>query len=182
MIKPAKLLLAIMSLTAFSVPTLSWATNGYITHGTSIAEKGMAGAGAANSHDSLAAATNPAGMVWQGDRYDIGAAIFSPMRSYTVTVAPSSPSSLALGTVDSDNEAFLIPQYGQNWMLDSDSSIGVSVFGNGGMNTEYPTGGGPGTFGAGKAGVDLAQLFIATTYAQMISDSASWGVSGIIAY
>ncbi len=50
------------------------------------------------------------------------------------------------------------------------------------MNTEYPTGGGPGTFGAGKAGVDLAQLFIATTYAQKISDSASWGVSGIIAY
>ena len=50
------------------------------------------------------------------------------------------------------------------------------------MNTEYPTGGGPGTFFAGKAGVDLAQLFIATTYAQKISDSASWGVSGIIAY
>ena len=91
MIKPAKLLLAIMSLTAFSAPTLSWATNGYFTHGTSIAEKGMAGAGAANSHDSLAAATNPAGMVWQGDRYDIGAAIFSPMRSYTVTGTPPVP-------------------------------------------------------------------------------------------
>jgi len=184
MIKPAKLFLAIMSLTAFSVPTLSWATNGYFTHGNSIAEKGMAGAGAAYSQDALAAATNPAGMVWQGDRYDIGAAIFSPMRKYTVAGAPNPPPafSLAPGTVDSDNEAFLIPQYGQNWMLDSDSSIGVSVYGYGGMNTEYPAGGGPGTFGAGVAGVDLAQLFISTTYAQKISDSASWGVSGIIVY
>ncbi len=182
MIKPAKLLLAIMSIMSILLPISSWATNGYFTHGTSIAEKGMAGAGAAYSQDALAAATNPAGMVWQGNRYDIGAAIFSPMRSYTVTGAPNLPPSLALGTVDSDNEAFLIPQYGQNWMLDSDSSIGISVYGNGGMNTEYPTGGGPGTFFAGKAGVDLAQLFIATTYAQKISDSASWGVSGIIVY
>ena len=184
MIKPTKLLLAIMSIMAILLPISSWATNGYFTHGNSIAEKGMAGAGAAYSQDALAAATNPAGMVWQGNRYDIGAAIFSPMRSYTVTGAPNPPPafSLAPGTVDSDNEAFLIPQYGQNWMLDSDSSIGVSVYGNGGMNTEYPTGAGPGTFGAGVAGVDLAQLFISTTYAQKFSDSASWGVSGIIVY
>lgn len=186
MTKPAKLLLTILSVSALLLSTQSWATNGYFSHGTSIAEKGLAGAGVAYSQDSLSAANNPAGMVWQGERYDVGAAFFAPMRSYTVTGNPTPlcPTcfSLAPGTVDSDSEAFIIPQYGQNWMLDSESSIGISVYGNGGMNTDYPTGSGPGTFGAGVTGVDLAQLFISTTYAKKISNSASWGVSGIVAY
>jgi len=149
----------------------------------------MAGAGAAYSQDALSAATNPAGMVWQGNRYDIGAAIFSPMRTYTVTGTPSGGGFNIGGgnqSIDSENEAFIIPQYGQNWILDSDSSIGISVYGNGGMNTEYvggfALGGAPGTFGGGTAGVDLAQLFISTTYARKISESSSWGVSGIVAY
>ncbi len=167
------------------LPATGWATNGYFSHGSSIAEKGLAGAGAAYSQDALSAATNPAGMVWQGDRWDLGAALFAPSRNYTVTGNPSgAPGTfgLAPGTVESENESFIIPQYGQNWMLDSDSSIGISLYGNGGMNTEYKAGSGPGTFGAGTAGVDLAQLFVATTYAQKMSDTASWGVSGIIAY
>ena len=172
------------ALVALTFPASVWATNGYFSHGTSVAEKGMAGAGVAYSQDTLSAANNPAGMVWQGEGLDVGAALFAPMRSYTVTGAPNPPPafSLAPGTVDSENESFIIPQYGQNWMLDSESSIGVSVYGNGGMNTEYKVGTGPGTYGAGKAGVDLSQLFIATTYARKISDSASWGVSGIVAY
>ena len=40
-----------------------FATNGYFGHGYSTKEKGLAGAGVAYSQDSLAAATNPAGMV-----------------------------------------------------------------------------------------------------------------------
>ncbi|MEE8365501.1 MAG: outer membrane protein transport protein [Gammaproteobacteria bacterium] len=184
------------------------ATNGYFAHGYSVKDKGMAGAGVAYSTDTLAAATNPAGMVLQGERYDIGGAIFSPRRSYTVTGGPSLPPGTACSpncpfsigdgsqSIDSDNEAFLIPQYGQNWMLDSESSIGLSIYGNGGMNTEYKGGTAilndplgtpnnvqlPGTYGAGTAGVDLAQLFITTTYSRKISDTASWGISGIVAY
>jgi len=178
-----------IALLAFAFPASVWATNGYFSHGTSVAEKGMAGAGVAYSQDTLSAASNPAGMVWQGERLDVGAALFAPMRSYTVTGAPSG-GGFNIGdgdqSIDSENESFIVPQYGQNWMLDSESSIGVSVYGNGGMNTEYKggfaLGGAPGTFGGGTAGVDLSQLFIATTYARKISDSASWGVSGIVAY
>lgn len=66
MINPGKILLTIVSMAAFLLPTLSSATNGYFSHGTSIAEKGMAGAGAAYSQDALTAATNPAGMVLAG--------------------------------------------------------------------------------------------------------------------
>jgi len=191
------------ALVALTFPATSWATNGYFSHGISVAEKGLAGAGAAFSQDTLAAANNPAGMVWQGARYDIGAAAFGPMRNYKATGGPSNACSpegctFSVGdgdqSKDSENELFLIPQFGYNWVVNDESSIGVSVFGNGGMNTEYKGGtasvpdgmGGfnqlPGTFGDGTAGVDLAQLFLSTTYARKISDTASWGISGIIAY
>jgi long-chain fatty acid transport protein len=171
-----------IALVALTFPASVWATNGYFTHGVSTAEKGLAGAGVAFSQDTLAAGNNPAGMVWQGKRYDVGGALFAPMRNYDVSGSPSgAPGSFGLspGKEDSDNESFLIPQYGQNWMLDDESSIGVSVFGNGGMNTEY---GGSNTFFDGTAGVDLSQLFIATTYSAKLSDKSSWGISGIVAY
>ena len=191
---------------ALTFPVSVWATNGYFSHGTSIAEKGLAGAGVAYSQDTLAAANNPAGMVWQGARYDIGGALFSPMRDYSSEGGPALPAGTPCGpcpfsigdgdqSIDSENELFLIPQFGYNWELDSNSTIGISVFGNGGLNTEYEDGtailgpgpGGtnfelPGTFGDGTTGVDLAQLFISTTYAAKISETTSWGVSGIIAY
>ena len=193
------------ALAALTFPATVWATNGYFSHGTSIAEKGMAGAGVAFSQDTLAAANNPAGMVWQGARYDIGAALFGPMREYTAKGGPSNqcagpqgPCTFSVGdgdqNIDSENEAFLIPQFGYNWVIDDDSTIGVSVFGNGGMNTEYEGGtasvpdglGGfnqlPGTFGDHRAGVDLAQLFLATTYSRKITETSSWGVSGLVAY
>ncbi len=194
-------------------PVTGLATNGYFTHGVSTAEKGLAGAGAAYSQDTLAAGNNPAGMVWQGARLDVGAALFAPMRSYSAVGGPSLPAGAAcpggpgmcpfsIGdgnqSIDSDNELFLIPQFGYNRMLDVDRSVGVSVYGNGGMNTEYKGGTAlfenplspgnmipvpsPGTYGNGTAGVDLAQLFISTTYAAKLSPQTSWGISGIIAY
>ena len=44
------------------LPATAWATNGYFSHGSSVAEKGLAGAGVAYSQDTLAASNNPAGM------------------------------------------------------------------------------------------------------------------------
>ncbi|MDH3538099.1 MAG: hypothetical protein OER87_20325, partial [Gammaproteobacteria bacterium] len=76
-------------LISLALPATSWATNGYFSHGTSTAEKGLAGAGVAFSQDTLAASNNPAGMVLQGARYDVGVGLFAPMRSYTATGAPA---------------------------------------------------------------------------------------------
>ena len=207
---PVRSKLSSLLLISLFAPASGWATNGYFTHGVSTIDKGLAGAGVAYSQDTLAAGNNPAGMVWQGQRYDVGAAIFSPMRSYSSVggpadfcAGPAGPCSFSVGdgeqSIDSENEAFLIPQFGYNWMLDEDRSIGLSVYGNGGMNTEYRGGsarffvpaalGGPddfvtfpGTFGDGTAGVDLAQLFLSTTYAAKLSETASWGISGIVVY
>ena len=173
-----------------------YATNGYFSHGFSTKEKGLAGAGAALSQDSMAAATNPAGMAFVGERMDIGLQLFSPSpRGYTVTgtpVAPGTDPNLPFGSainaqpgveVESDNDWFLIPHFGYNWQLKNDSTIGVSVYGNGGMNSEYPadsTPFGAGTFGAGTAGINLAQLFVNTTFAKKINDKHAFGGSVIL--
>ncbi len=199
-----KLLAATFAAATF--PATVVATNGYFSHGTSTYEKGLAGAGAAYSQDTLAAANNPAGMVFQGQRYDIGIGVFAPMREYSSKGGPAVPAGTACGaacpfsigdgdqSIDSENESFLIPTFGYNWMLNTDSSLGISVYGNGGMNTEYKGGSAilgnppgpnvqlPGTYGDGTAGVDLAQLFISTTYSAKLSPTSSWGISGIIAY
>ena len=191
----------------FSLSSTAWATNGYFTHGASPVEKGLAGAGNAYSQDTLAASNNPAGMVWQGNRMDVGAGIFSPRRSYSSQGGPALPANstcnpcpFSIGDgdqkIDSENEAFLIPHFGRNWMLNDRSAIGLSIYGNGGLNTEYKGGiailgpnpmtgtnfEAPGTFGRGTAGVDLSQLFISTTYSAMLGENSSWGVSGIVAY
>ena len=56
----------------------------------------------------------------------------------------------AFPEAESDSEYFFIPHFGYNWMLASDKSIGVSVYGNGGLNTNYSES----VFGAGSTGVD----------------------------
>ena len=123
---------------------------------------------------------------------DVGAAIFSPHRQYTVTGALGAGDTFPLqpGTVESGSNSFIIPHFGVNWMLDANSSVGVAIYGNGGMNTDYPAvvnvapycGGAPGTYCAGAAGVDLQQLFINASYSRKINASSSWGISLIGAY
>jgi len=172
------------------------ATNGYFSHGFSTKEKALAGAGTALSQDSMAAATNPAGMAFVGERMDIGLQLFSPSpRSYTVTGTPLPPTGVlptpfgsAINAqpgveVESDNDFFLIPHFGYNWQLKNDSTVGVSVYGNGGMNTEYPasdTPGGAGTFGTGTAGINLAQLFTNISFAKKINAKHAFGGSVIL--
>lgn len=181
------------------------ATNGYFSHGYSTKEKGLAGAGTAFSQDAMAAATNPAGMAFVGERMDVGMALFSPSpRGFTLTGTPvQSPPSLPPGpntsvnaapntTYESDNDLFLIPHFAYNWQLNSDSTVGVSVYGNGGMDTEYPasaTPGGFGTFGGngvtsppptGNAGISMAQLFINVSFSKKIDAKNAVGGSVIL--
>ena len=179
---------------ALAAPATAFATNGYFAHGYGVKSKGLAGASVALPLDSLDAAVNPANMVYVGKRYDLGITLFSPQRSYTVEGNPSGfPGTfgLAPGKVDSDSEYFLIPSFGANWMIDSQSSAGLSIYGNGGLNTDYPgfanafcpPPGGTGTYCAGATGVNLSQLFVTGTYARKFAgDKASWGVTAIVAY
>jgi long-chain fatty acid transport protein len=154
--------------------TSAFATNGYFSHGFGIKAKGMGGVGIALPQDGLAAATNPAGMVMVGNRTDFGVDWFRPIRSTEIT---------GLGKFDgSDTKNFLIPEFGYNRMINPNLSLGVSVYGNGGMNTDYGDGI-PALFGPfGKLGVNLMQLFIAPTVAYKLAPNHAVGVSLNLAY
>lgn len=170
------------------VASSTWATNGYSPTGFGTANKGLAGAGVAFPQDAMTAATNPAGMVYVGNRIDAGVALFSPAdRGFTADpyVDPNPlvpPQSIPSGTYDSVNDLFLIPHFGWNRAIDEHSAIGVSIGANGGMNTEYTQ---PiwQNFGAASAptGVDFAQMFMGVTYARKINAHNSVGIMPIIA-
>ena len=164
----------------------AFATNGYFPHGYGMHSQGMGGASTALAQDSYGGANNPASMVWVGSRLDLGAAWFSPVRDAERSGAMM-PS--LNGKVSSDREHFLVPELGYNRMLNKDLSVGVSVYGNGGMNTTYPQGnfncgGGAANLlcGGGTLGVDLMQLVIAPTVAYKLNAQHSVGASVLLGY
>jgi long-chain fatty acid transport protein len=164
------------------------ATNGYFAHGYGLKAKGMGGASTAMAQDSLGGATNPASMVWVGDRIDFGGDIFMPKRDSERSGALP-PGSTLNGFIDSDRTAFLVPEFGYNRMISSDMSLGVSVYGNGGLNTTYPQGNfncgqGPANIlcGSGELGVDLMQLIVAPTVAYKLNAQHAVGVSLLLGY
>ncbi|MDT8326230.1 MAG: hypothetical protein RQ750_02435 [Roseovarius sp.] len=167
---------AVLGLCLLSTPAFS--TNGYFANGYGGQSKGMAGAGVAVSTGVLGMAQNPATGVEVGNAAGFCLTTFAPNRS--VRVAPGGP--LTPGTHKSDNDVFLIPCGGANWALDDRSSLGVFVFANGGMNTEYKTNFFSG-LGAGSAplGVNLEQAFVTVNYARKVSDRLTFGLSPILA-
>jgi long-chain fatty acid transport protein len=129
-----------------SVPTLALATNGYFSHGWGTKSKAMAGVATALPQDTLVTATNPAGMAYVGTALDVALSFFNPSsRGYDANndfaVDPSSgfPTGpfITPGRYDSNGDWFLIPSFGYNYEIDAQQTIGVAVYGNGGLNTDY---------------------------------------------
>jgi long-chain fatty acid transport protein len=168
----------------FVVTGQAQATEGYFQHGFAARGAAVAGAGVADSADAMAIATNPAGLVDVGRQFNVGVTLFSPFREYTGTATGF----VAPGTIESDSNIFGIPNIGYSHPLGPDSAIGIALYGNGGMNTNYEnvTNLGPGCFGAsgvfcaGNTGVDLVQAFIAAGYAHRFGN-LSIGVAPILA-
>lgn len=197
-----KVIVEALALAAASlIATSASATDGYFSHGYGMKAKGMAGAGTAATADAFGGANNPAQMVFVGDRIDFGVDLFSPQRS-----ASRSGSAVGIdGSADSDSTLFAIPEFGFNKLINPKLSLGVTVYGNGGMNTDYPgdqipsgtacgpaTGPGtgfnpaPGPYnllcGNGRLGVDLSQLVIAPTVAYKLSDNHGIGIAPLFGY
>jgi long-chain fatty acid transport protein len=181
---PALLRLAPLAAALATAP--AWATNGYFPHGYGLKAKGMGGVSTALAQDAMGGATNPASMVWAGSRFDIGLDLFSPRREAERTDAGFPTLN---GKVQSDKEWFGVPELGYNQLVRPDLSVGVTVYGNGGMNTSYPQGdfncgGGPANMlcGSGGLGVDLMQLVVAPTVAYMGAPRHSVGASLLLGY
>jgi long-chain fatty acid transport protein len=189
-----KLLLAAATAAAFA-PLAAHATDGYYSHGYGMKAKGMAGAATAVSQDAFGGANNPAAMAFAGNRFDIGVDWFSPHREASRT--GSGPANID-GTSESGKTSFFIPEVAYNHMISSELALGVTVYGNGGMNTTYPGGEipaasacagfnpTPGPYnmlcGNGKLGVDLSQLVVAPTVAWKPAPEHAIGLSPLLGY
>jgi long-chain fatty acid transport protein len=182
------LILATALVIALTVSTPSLATNGYSPTGFGTANKGLVGAGVALPQDTLAAATNPAGMALLGHRLDVGAALFNPNHGFTANDDAQTPPfpSVPPGRYESQNDLFLVPHFGWNRPLDDKSSFGVSIGGNGGMNTDYDAAvwrnfNNPAGSASSPTGVDFAQLFVGVTYAREVAPGHYLGITPILA-
>jgi long-chain fatty acid transport protein len=202
---------ALLATGLFAFSGAAMATNGYFTHGVGTESKGMAGSGVGSPENlgGIAAATNPALGVFADEKWQVGIAIFSPMRSYTasdsVIQGQGGAFTLSAGEYDSDNEAFPIPYIAKNWVFDSGMAMSFVFYGRGGMNTEWngdqraffdptgmggspPPGGIPGLYGGGlfgaeftTAGVDLLQAFSSLNFAWKVSDKLAVGFGPVVA-
>jgi long-chain fatty acid transport protein len=168
-------------LVLLSVCPLANATDGYFSNGYGTQCKGLAGACTALSLDSMATAINPAGMLGAGRRYDLGVNFFNPNRDFTVTGDPSgAPGTfgLAPGKVSSASPLFLLPSFGMNFLRGRESSIGLSLYANGGLNTNYRA---P-VYGQAPTGVDARQIFLTPTFAHRFGGRHTLGVAPVVAY
>jgi long-chain fatty acid transport protein len=168
------------------------ATEGYFQYGYGARQGGLGGAGVADSRDAMALSLNPAGLVGIGRQFQMGVSLFMPYRSYTA----SGTTFTLPGKYDSKDNIFGVPNMAYSQPIDADSAWGFALFGNGGMNTNWPNpvnptagcnapppfgpGGGNSVFCGGPLGVDLMQAFMTLGYARRIG-SFSFGVAPVFA-
>lgn len=164
--------------------TSALATDGYFPHGTGMKAKGMGGASVTSTDDTFAGANNPAAAAWEGNRVEGGVDIFMPDRGMSRTGAGPMNADVTSGS-----KTFFIPEFGFNKVINDKISAGVTVYGNGGMNTDYA--GGQINCGRGSAnvlcgsdglGVDLMQLIVAPTVSYKLNESHSIGISPLLVY
>jgi long-chain fatty acid transport protein len=177
-IKKLTFLIALAGLTS-----TAYATDGYFSHGYGMKAIGMGGAATTSTDDAFFGANNPAAAAFVGNRLDLGLDVFSPRREASNSSFGGGP---AVSSTSNSNY-FLIPELGYNHMMSNDLALGVTVYGNGGMNTDYPDlGSAYGNTnllgGTGKLGVDLMQLIVAPTAAYKVAPNHSLGISPLIGY
>jgi len=191
-------------ISAMSCASVATATTGYFALGYGARSMGMAGAVVSNPQDSIASASNPAGMALVGERVDVGIRFFNPVREATIYTSAVGAGSDYGTPYDVDDESrrnlHYIPNAGYTSRINDRLYWGISVYGNGGMNTTYdrnlydqtaailgsgapntvPEGVGTGAPQTGTLGVDLAQVLFTPTIAMKVNDRHTVGVSLII--
>lgn len=162
----------LVSALSMAIAPAAYATNGMAPTGVGQIHKAMGGAAVANPQNTMTIGTNPAAASFIDDGYDVAMEIFAPYREATLG---ASVSGLGMaGTYDgNDSPAFLVPEGGYKKTLANGLSLGVAVYGNGGMNTDYE----PAFTGGGRAGIDFKQVFISPTISKKIGDDHSVGIS-----
>lgn len=177
------------------VASTAWATDGYFPHGYGIKAKGMGGVSIAMTDQAFAGANNPATASFSGNRAEAGVELFMPKRG----VSRSADAGPMAGSVDSDSKNFLVPEFGYTAPINDKVAVGLAVYGNGGMNTDYtannircfdnpqapdPANTHPANMlcGSGRLGMDMMQLIVAPTVSYKVDERHAVGVSPLLVY
>lgn len=177
-----KKLFLVLLLIGFSFQ--SFATDGYYRHGYGIKYSALGGSGVAVSLSSLGAISNPAGISYLNNGFEVNGAFFSPERYYDIKGNMSMmPGTFGLmpGRVESGSTSFIFPTLGGNLKLSERFTVALSLYGNGGMNSDYPTN----TFWdptTQQTGVNIEQMFGNLSFAYKLGCNHSLGVAGIAAW
>jgi len=179
---------AVVAAAGTLVATEVYATEGYFQNAIGARAKGMAGAGVADSKDATAITLNPAGLVRAGRQFNGAVSLFMPFRQFKVGgpggfIAPG----VGSDTNKSNKNIFLVPNLAYSHPISENTTLGLSLSGNGGMNTSYensanancPSAGG--VFCGGRAGVDLTQVNISAGFGHRINKYLSIGAAPIFA-
>ncbi len=151
-----------------------FATNGYAPHGIGMKSKGMGGVSIAHQGDAVATGGNPAGSAWLEDRVDIGVDLFRPIRE--AEISGSMDPRLNATYDGSGSKLFPIPEFGYRRGLNDQMAFALSLFGNGGMNSDYKDGF-PLFNGTGdRTGINLSQLFIVPSMSYKLNSDHAIGV------
>ncbi|MDR2195065.1 MAG: outer membrane protein transport protein [Gallionellaceae bacterium] len=171
--------LSTLSIIALFSSSPAFATDGYFALSYSVKSQGMGGVGIALPQDGLAAATNPAGSAFVEDRADVGLTWFSPDRHATITGNGAG----ADGTYSGNGKRnFYIPELGYVRQVSPSTTVGLAIYANGGMNTEYNDNPYAAFGSTGKAGVNLEQLFISPSLAYRLNEHHAVGIALNFAY
>jgi long-chain fatty acid transport protein len=162
----------LIPLISILVSSQALATNGYFSHGVGIKAKGMGGVSIALPQDALAGGSNPATMALIGNRFDAGVDLFRPQREAEIS---GSAGGFTDGHFDANESSYFpVPEFGYNRVIDEALTVGVSIFGHGGMNVDYKTN--IPLFGTTPVGTDMSQLFVVPNMSYKIAEGHYFGV------
>ncbi len=171
---------------------MAHSAGGYFALGYGPLARQMAGATTALAGDAYAGSSNPAKWFRAGNRFDVGAEFFMPYRR----IERSGSHSVYDFATTSANDVFVIPEGAYSHRLNARLVWGVTIYGNGGLDTEYRGNNGvagtnfapavcgnkPANFllGCDKLGVDILQLVIAPGVAYEYAPGYSIGIAPLI--
>ena len=169
------------------------AGGGYFALGYGPTARQMAGATTAYAEDAYAGSSNPAKWLAAGNRVDIGTDFFMPYRR----VEREGSNTIYDFATTSGRDLFVIPEAAMSRRVNDRLAWGVTLYGNGGLNTTYRGDNGvpgsnaaPATCGArpanfvlgcGKFGLDIMQLVVAPGVAYQVAPGHSIGIAPLIA-
>lgn len=173
----------------------AWAGGGYFLEGYGPFSMQMAGTSTAVGFDGFAGASNPGKLFEAGDRVDLGLQLFMPHRQIERTGA-ANPIFDIRST--SHHNLFLLPDAGFAHRINERFAWGLTVYGNGGLNTDYrdttqvpgtnanpgKCGSQPANFylGCGRIGLNLSQIIFAPILAWHFAPHHTLGIAPLIAY